>query len=132
MIGLALPDTDHVARYCSPRRTENGLPHVAAFKPRVGEDYISGNWLEFFKEGNKAANLKRVKAAVGKKLKLSRNGLFAILNVGAAKAAITSAELRIEHMPMEDDPSHAGIYTNESLDIAVELRALSEVATLED
>ena len=55
---------------------------------------------------------------------LSRNGLFAVLNVGAARAAICDADLRIEHMPTGDDCSHAGIYTRESLDIAVELQAL--------
>ena len=80
MTGLALPDAHHVARYCPPRRTENGLPHAAAFKPRVGEGYISVNWLEFFGERDAAANIEHVRAAVGKKLRLSRHGLFAVLN----------------------------------------------------
>jgi hypothetical protein len=124
MTGPALPDAHHVARYCPPRRTENGLPHAAAFRPRVGEGYISVNWLEFFGERDAAANIEHVRAAVGKKLRLSRHGLFAVLNVGAARAAIIGAELCIEHMPTDGDPSHAGIHTRESLDIAVELRAL--------
>ena len=124
MTGDPLPDTDHVVRYCPPLRTENGLPTTAAFQPRGGEHYISTNWLEFFKGADMATNLKHVRVAVGAKLTLSRNGLFAVLNVGAARAAICDADLRIEHMPTGDDCSHAGIYTRESLDIAVELQAL--------
>ena len=87
MTGDPLPDTDHVVRYCPPLRTENGLPTTAAFQPRGGEHYISTNWLEFFKGADMATNLKHVRVAVGAKLTLSRNGLFAVLNVGAARAA---------------------------------------------
>ena len=45
MRGDQVPDADHVARYCSPRQVENGSPRWGAFQPRVGEDYLSVNWL---------------------------------------------------------------------------------------
>ena len=55
-----------------------------------------------------------------------------MLNVGAAKtAALESAgkTLRIDHMPLNNDPSHAGIlgYTADDLSVAVELKALVRV-----
>ena len=124
MTGESLADTDHVARYCSPTRAENGLPTTAAFEPQEGENYVSVNWLEFFDGVDTAAKIGQVRDVVGRKLTLRPKGLFAVISVHEAKVAISDAELRIDHIPTVDDPSHAGIYTQENLDIAVELRAL--------
>lgn len=44
----ALPDTDHVSRYCKPSTVgEDGLPTEQAFSLRPGEDHLSVNWLEY-------------------------------------------------------------------------------------
>ncbi len=61
---------------------------------------------------------------------LRANGRFAVLNVGAAKAVVreeVGLSLRIEHDPLPDDPSHAGIsgFAADDLAVAVELTALA-------
>ena len=45
MTGDSLPDADHVSRYCSPGRIEDGLPAAAAFELRPQDQYLSVNWL---------------------------------------------------------------------------------------
>ncbi len=60
---------------------------------------------------------------------LRANGRFAVLDVGAAKAVVrdeVALSLRIEHDPLPDDPSHAGIsgFAADDLTVAVELTAL--------
>ena len=61
--------------------------------------------------------------------RLSPNGRFATLNVGAAKKALAEAGAtmaRVEHLPVEDDESHSGVfgYSEDDFAVAVELRAL--------
>ena len=52
MTGDWLPDGDHVARYCSPRQVENGVPRWLVFRPRPLGEYLSVNWLEFLEAGD--------------------------------------------------------------------------------
>lgn len=64
-----------------------------------------------------------------KNYRVRSNGRFAVLNVGEAKKAIQAAvghALRIEHLPSDNDRSHAGIfgYTANDLVVATELKAL--------
>ena len=72
----------------------------------------------------------RVREAFRRKhYRVSRNGKFAVVNVGAALTAAAEAigqRGRVEHVPLEDDESHAGLfgYAADDLAVAVELRAL--------
>lgn len=65
-----------------------------------------------------------------RRYRLRPNGRFAILNVGLAKEAVLQAfghSLKVEHMPLDDDPAHAGIHgypREHELVVAAELKAL--------
>ena len=126
-----VPDDGHISRYCKPSVIDdNGLPMTSAFELRKGEGYLSTNWLEYLNEPDLPSSVQRVRAAFRNKgYTLRQQGRFAILNVGAAKSAAlqaTGKTLRIDHLPLKDDQSHAGIlgYTEDDLAVAVELKAL--------
>ena len=130
MTNPLLPDDDHVSRYCRPSTVEYGIPTTAAFLPRSGEEYLSVNWLEYFGEPTLVTAVERIRAVFSEKgYRVSRNGRFAVLNIGDAKTAVeeaTGRAVNFDYLPLDDDPSHAGIrgYTADDLAIAVELAAL--------
>ena len=131
MTNQSLPDDDHISRYCKPSSIdENGRPMVNAFSLRQGEDHLSVNWLEYFDETELNAAVERVRGVFRSKgFQVRPNGRFAVLNVGVAKTAVHEAvgrTLNIDHLPLSDDESHAGIlgYTSEDLAVAIELAAL--------
>lgn len=130
MTGAALPDNDHVARYCKPSTVDQGMPLVGAFQLRSGESYLSVNWLEHGDTRDIAAAMRTVRDKfLGRGYGLRRNGRFAVLNVGSAKNAVSQAlghSLNIDHMPRDDDQSHAGIqgYQPDNLAVALELKML--------
>ena len=124
-------DDDHLSRYCKPTAVgRDGLPTTAAFELRENEEYLSVNWLEFFGLKDLGAAVERVREAFRRKgFRVRRNGRFVVIGVGSARAAVESAvgrPARIEHLPLDDDESHAGLsgYTSQDLSAAVELRML--------
>ncbi|MDE0053971.1 MAG: hypothetical protein OXP28_07000 [Gammaproteobacteria bacterium] len=130
-----LPDRDHVSRYCKPSTVgERGQPLASAFAIRSGEGYLSVNWLEYFgirvgePAGTEAA-LDRVRETLRRKgFRLRSNGRFALLNIGTVKTTIRRTfgrSLHVNHLPLPDDESHAGIlgYTERDRMIAAEIRA---------
>lgn len=131
MMNQSLPDGDHISRYCKPTTIdESGLPLAAAFELRQGEEHLSVNWLEYFSERDLSNAVEQVREAFSSKnYRVRSNGRFAVLNVGEAKKAVQAAiehALRIEHLPSDNDRSHAGIfgYTANDLVVAMELKAL--------
>lgn len=127
-----LPDRDHVARYCKPSTVgERGHPLASAFGIRAGESYLSVSWLECLGgRGGSEAAVSRVRESLRSKgFRLRPNGRFALLNVGQMKTAIRRAfgrSLHVNHLPLPDDTSHAGVlgYTEEDRMIAAEISAL--------
>lgn len=131
MIGELLPDADHVARYCKPSAVDDtGLPMAVAFKPREDDQYLSVNWLEYFGVRESVAAVQHVRDVFrNKDFSLRSRGRFVVINVGSAKVIVREAlgkQLRIDHQPLENDPSHAGIhgYGADDLAVAVELATL--------
>ena len=139
-----LPDRDHVSRYCKPSTVgERGQLMASAFAIRPGEGYLSVNWLEHFgvpggtgdglggkgEQTGTGAALNRVRETLRSKgFRLRSNGRFALLNVGTVKTTIRRTfgrSLHINHLPLADDASHAGIlgYTERDRMIAAEIRA---------
>ena len=125
-----LSDSDHVVRYCKPSSVdESGRPMTSAFAMRSGEAHPSVNWLEYF-DSQRDVGVYRVRETlVGKAFQLRHGGRFAVLNVGVAKVAVKrhlDRALHINHLPREDDPSHAGVFGYGEADFAVaaEIRAL--------
>ena len=133
-----LPDRDHVSRYCKPSAVdERGLPMANAFAIRSGESYLSVNWLEYFgvRGGSRVisereAAVSRVREMLRRKgFRLRPNGRFALLNVGEVKTVIRRVfgrSLHVTHLPLPDDPSHAGILrcTEEDRMVASEIGAM--------
>lgn len=131
MTNVPLPDGDHVSRYCKPSAVdEHGLPLTTAFLPKQGEEYLSVNWLEYFRDMNVTVAVDRVRDVFrNKNYRLRPKGRFAVLNVGAAKTAVhegTGNSLSVNHLPVNDDQSHSGIigYNADDLAVAVELKVL--------
>ena len=103
---------------------------TAAFELKPGENYLSVNWLEYFDLPDVGAAVEHVRETFRSKgYHFRSNGRFAVIGVGAAKNAVTEVAWRpgrVEHMPLDNDESHAGLsgYTEDDLAVAVELRAL--------
>ena len=103
---------------------------AAAFELRSGEDYLSVNWLECLGEPDLDAALVRIREMFQTKgYSLKPSGRFAVLNVGAVKAAVSDkvdGEARVEHLPLDDDGSHSGVfgYTARDLAVAVAIKEL--------
>jgi hypothetical protein len=103
---------------------------AAAFELRPGEEHLSVNWLEYFGAQVPETAIERVRDAFqAKGYRLGRNGRFAALNVGAVKSAVSETvdgPVRVEHLPVDADDSHSGIfgYTTDDLAVAVSIKAL--------
>ena len=118
-----------MSRYCKPSAVQNGLPLAAAFEMKPAEEHLSVNWLEYLKAPDLDTAVDRVRDAFRKKCySVSRNGRFAVLQVGAlTRAALKAgAGLTVEHLPEDDDESHSGVsgYTRDDLAVAVEIAVL--------
>ena len=132
MTGTQVPDNDHVARYCKPSAVdEQGMPTAAAFQRRDEESHLSVNWLEHGGTRDLAEAMRLTRDSfIGRGYRLRPNGRFAILNVGSAKEVVLQAlghSLKIDHLPFDGDPSHAGIHgypRDDDLAVATELKAL--------
>ena len=108
-VDRAIPDSDHVSRYCSPRTLENGLPTFKAFELREGDDYLSVNWLEYFGKRTTEENIGEVrKVFVQKGFNVRRSGRFVILHVGSVRSELGNI-VRFEHRPERDDQSHSAM-----------------------
>ena len=117
MKGQAVPDSDHVARYCRPSTMQNGEISPTAFMVRETEQYLSVNWLEQLKRSDRASQISGLQKLYLKKFnRVSASARIAILNVGTLRSKVADESpdrrlLRVVHEPEEpDDPSHSGIY----------------------
>ena len=131
MTGDPLPDSDHVSRYCRPGTIEQGRAGPDAFMPRIGEAYLSVNWLEVFDAVDVATAVELMRAVVSQSFDVRPNGRFVVLSVGDAKRGIRDSaglRLRIEHLPTAVDQSHSAIFMppENSVALAVELATLGE------
>jgi hypothetical protein len=116
MKGQAIPDSDHVGRYCKASTVENGEISAAAFMMRETEEYLSVNWLEQLNRSDRAIQIRDLQSLYATKLRVGTAARIAVLNVGALRDKVERESpdgrlLRVLHEPEEpDDPSHAGIY----------------------
>lgn len=114
MKGDPLPDQDHYCRYCPATKcTENGQVTGSAFQLRPADDFLSVNWLEFFRLYDRLEEIREVRKVL--RLAPGANAKIAVLNVGETITYIRirspdSRELSVLHVPEKDDPSHSGIY----------------------
>ena len=119
----------HVARYCRPRHIrEDGTLAPSAFHIRPGEEYLSTNWLEYFHDSERSAQISGVRQSLaGKGFRVSGNGSFAVLNVGDSTALdrdTLNIVIQFVLLGETHDPSHTGIFgftTHNNAAIAVTL-----------
>ena len=106
-----------------------------AFTPKEGEDYFSVNWVECLNEPDMASAIQQIRQVFRKKnYTLRQHGRFAVLNVGAAKTAVREGvnhSLRVEHLPLQNDQSHAGIFRSNVDDFAVAAELAALIAPLD-
>ena len=148
MVSNSIPGVQHIARYCRPKQTEQGLPSVKAFhlEPKDRGE-LSVNSMEHFSPSKLVVTRSHRKQVIAQiraviQMSLSSGGRFAVLNIGLAKQAIVdgggqSPNVRFTPQPTRPaqgkwparglDLSHASVsgYTvDDNLDVAVELLAL--------
>ena len=118
MKGEKIPDPDHIARFCKPMQISDGQIQAVAFMLRPGEVSLSVNWLEFLNCPNRDSEITEIRNIYSAKLNVGARAKLAVINVGEVceKVLTESPDRRnveVLHDPMEDDPSHSGIYNLE-------------------
>lgn len=118
MKGEKIPDPDHIARFCRPMHVSDGQVQAVAFMLRPGEKSLSVNWLEFLNCPNRDSEITEIRNIYSVKLNVGARAKLAVINVGEVceKVLTESPDRRnveVLHDPMDDDPSHSGIYNLE-------------------
>lgn len=111
-----LPDGDHIARYISPSRHSDGEIHGTAFQLKSSDGgYLSVNWLEFFSSTDRYNQINSLREAFQRKgYSVRKSALFSVLKISGlidyvAAGSDPTVLLSAHHIPLENDPSHAGI-----------------------
>ena len=119
MKGDAVPDPEHVARYCGGASVhEDGSVDGSAFRLRDhrGETFLSVNWLELLDPSDRYRQLTALRQTYqAKNFNLRPAARFAVLQVGEVRTHVRdgsrdSRELQVLHQPEPDDSSHCGIF----------------------
>lgn len=115
MKGDKIPDKHHIARYCKSTQSLDGQIQATAFMLRTDEESLSVNWLEFLGLSSREEEITELRRIYSAKLSVGVHAQIAVLNVGeVCNKVITespdSRNLKILHDPLENDPSHSGIY----------------------
>lgn len=121
MKSAKIPDKDHVARYCSPKHISGEEIQATAFMLKVEEEYLSVNWLEYFRCNSRESEINELRKIYSKKLTMRASARVAVLNVGEVcekvlKESSDRRRIEILHDPTPPtpfhtgDPSHSGIY----------------------
>jgi len=87
MTGKNLPDDDHIVRYVKSTLIEYGIVDGGAFVLRPDEFGLSVNWLEVFGGTDHHRQVDEVRRL--SRLRLARQGRFAMLNVGETKQNVS-------------------------------------------
>lgn len=110
-----IEDDKHVTRYCKPTSIVGNRPDGTAFRLRedIREEYLSCDCLERLPGREEAERMSNLIADYP--LKTSKNGCFAVHNVGELRAGVfrdspRKARLSVEEIYMEDRPSYCGIH----------------------
>ena len=106
-----IPEDHHVARWCRPATVDQqtGEPKVNAFYPRVGEDYLSANWIEWHDPDHETA-VDQIRNLIP--LTIDNRSRFVVLNVGDIMTSIEAGEglvPSVRYCPQCDNLSHVAI-----------------------
>ncbi len=129
-----IPPDHHVSRYCGGGSlSKYGEVTGPSFFLKDDEEYLSVNWLELLKLGDRNSEIEEVRRVLGTKLGVGSTAKIAVLNVGDTQDHVRQnsqdhRDLRILHRPDEPpdkpDLSHSGIFdTKEDEQLIAELIA---------
>lgn len=115
MIGDAIPDKNHMSRYCKATQVADGEILSTAFMLRAGEESLSVNWLELLKCSTRDTEVGELRRIYATKLRVGARAKIAVLNVGEVREKVRrespdGRNLSVLHDPLAGDPSHSGIY----------------------
>lgn len=124
--GNSLPGHDHIMRYVPPsrlRRDEDGnvfgiLPQAFAY--RNDEDFLSVNWLEYFKK-DKASNLRDCVDAQRATLTVGKNCVYAVAMVEKVRLVCVKKQkpVRIVYQPTTGNMAHSAFHVQHNDDLNV-------------
>lgn len=123
----AVPDTDHVGRYCRPIDIDSGELLASAFLLRRArnEKDLSVNWLEKIHPSERAEQIRLLQQTFAEKYdRVAAGAEFAVLNVGGLRKNVAEGcphcpPLEVLHVPKPNDPSHSRIFGIEGDDLLV-------------
>ena len=116
MKGDAIPDQNHIARFCRPMQVDEGQIQAVAFMLRkVDKNHLSVNWLEFLNCLSRESEITKMRTIYSETFTVGARARIAILNVGEARKKVLTESpdgrnLEVLHAPLMNDPSHSGIY----------------------
>lgn len=115
-----IPAEHHVTRLCTKTRLNDELtwPLATAFMLKTPtEEYLSVNWIEFFRELSEVEAVGRIQVALAGKMSVQPSNRLAVLRVGDLIESVRNATHedvtpRVLHRPDEPKPdeSHSGIF----------------------
>jgi hypothetical protein len=124
-----IPDIDHISRLCHKKTIQEGKIQGSAFLPRLEEDSVSVNWLEYLKLSTRESEICELWNIYSRKFKKIKGAQITILNVGELREQVLKnssdkRKLAVLHDPiLEDsplnDPSHSGIYNLRPDDVEI-------------
>lgn len=115
MKGQKIPDEHHVARYCKASQCQDGQIQAPAFHPRMDEESLSVNWMEFLNCPNRESEIAQLRNIYSVKFKrVAAGAKIAVLNVGDVRKKVFAEsqdrrDLKLLHDPEVNDPSHSVI-----------------------
>ncbi len=135
-----IPPDHHVSRYCGGGSlSKYGEVTGPSFFLKDDEEYLSVNWLELLRLGDRDSEIEEVRRVLGTKLKVGSTAKIAVLNVGDTQDHVRQnsrdhRDLMILHRPDEPpdkpDESHSGIFdTKEGEQLIAELIAQTVLET---
>ncbi|MCI0558233.1 MAG: hypothetical protein MN733_07035 [Nitrososphaera sp.] len=116
MKGDPIADSEHISRYCGGSQVnEDGTINGVAFRVRLGDEFLSVNWLEFLHLSNRDAEIQEIRRVLNSKLHFGAAARIALLNVRELLQYVSTESpdrrnLQVRHEPEPDDPSHSGIF----------------------
>jgi hypothetical protein len=138
-VGPTIANENHLARYCKPSSFDEGELTVAAFLLRreISETYLSVNWLELLTGKDQPARLMTLRAEIAKAAyKISKNGRYAILNVGSTRELIHERTpdqrwVRVTQETEDFPYYHAGIHDTATDEMLAAQAIVDSVVSLE-
>ena len=125
--GNPIPGENFVSRWCRSKVVDGGWPKVSAFYPRLKEEYLSGNWLEYY-TGDRETAVNKIIDSIP--LDLSEDDRFVVLQVDEILDSIHAGgghSPSVIFKPADNNPSHVAIgwdnWPQNSQTIASELLA---------